>query len=473
MWDFEKYADQTALLDETGTSLTYRHLDGKCRSLAEAAGHRCLVFCLCENSLGSVLGYAAFLQNRIVPILAGNRMEHGLVKQLLEKYQPSFIWGPAEQGRLYVNTHPVSEAYGYMLWRTDYDREYPLHDDLALLLPTSGSTGSPRFVRQTYDNLRANTESIVEYLKLNADQRPVTTLPMYYTYGLSVINTHLDVGACVLLTNRTIMQKEFWTFFNCYRATSLAGVPYTYEMLERLRFRQMDLPSLSVMTQAGGKLSSRLHQLYAEYAQKSGRKFYIMYGQCEATARMGYLPAEMAVRRKGAMGYAIPGGRFWLAGPDGSQIHAPHTMGELIYEGRNVTPGYAQCGEDLIKGDENHGVLFTGDMALFDEEGCYYITGRKKRFLKIFGNRISLDETEDMIRNKYGLDTACAGVDDHMYIFLAGKDQEKAGMARDYVIHKTGLHPSAFRTVVIDQIPRNDAGKIQYAQLDGYYDTIN
>ncbi len=174
--------------------------------------------------------------------------------------------------------------------------------------------------------------SIVQYLHLDETERPITTLPMNYTYGLSIINSHLMVGATILLTEKGLMQKEFWTFFKEQEATSFGGVPYTYEMLERLRFFRMDLPSLRYFTQAGGKLAPERHRKFAEYAQKRGKKFVVMYGQTEATARMGYLPPERALDKCGSMGVAIPGGRMWLRDVDGSRITEPRIVGELLHE---------------------------------------------------------------------------------------------------------------------------------------------
>ena len=291
---------------------------------------------------------------------------------------------------------------------------------------------------------------------------------MNYTYGLSIINTHLYVGATVLLTDRTLMQKEFWKFLKEQNATSFGGVPYTYEMLDKLRFYRMELPSLRTMTQAGGKLTPELHAKFAEYAANSNRSFVVMYGQCEATARMGYLPAHKAVEKKGSMGIAIPGGEFSLIDASGNKIVTPYTPGELVYRGENVTLGYAECSADLAKGDERHGVLETGDMAQFDEDGYYYIVGRKKRFLKIYGNRVNLDETDRLVKGKFNIDAACAGIDDHMFIFLT--DEAMSDAVKDYITATTKLNPAAFRTVIIPEIPRNDSGKTKYSELEKYYD---
>ncbi|SEQ16295.1 Acyl-CoA synthetase (AMP-forming)/AMP-acid ligase II [Lachnospiraceae bacterium NE2001] len=491
MWDLQKFSENIALTDEFGKSIRYSKLQQENEKLYSVIGRRCLVFSMCQNSLGSIIGYTAFVNNGVVPVLLSAEMETELLANLLGLYKPPYIWLPEAlyesifklslDNNSEYNTQDddqssiaeiVYQAHDYILVKTNYDVEYPLNDDLCLLLTTSGSTGSPKFVRQSYTNVRSNAEAIAEYLALDSTEKPITTLPMNYTYGLSIINSHLLVGAEILVTDKGLMQKEFWNFFKEVGATSFGGVPYTYEMLDKLRFYRMDLPSLRYMTQAGGKITTELHSKFADYAEKSDKKFIVMYGQCEATARMGYLPAEYAVSKCGSMGIAIPGGRFHLIDESGEEITAPDTTGELVYEGPNVTLGYAEKGEDLALGDERGGVLHTGDMAQSDADGFYYIVGRKKRFLKIYGNRVNLDETERLIKGHFeGVDVACGGVDDHMYLFLAASSEalESSEDLKSFVVAKTKLNPAAFKVVVIDEIPKNDSGKTLYKALEVYY----
>lgn len=467
IWELCNYHSNTALIDEFGTYLTYGELKEESEKIASIIGKRCLVFSLCRNEIGSVLGYVAFVNGNILPVLLNSQLEEDLLNNLLETYQPSFVWAPSEQCTQFAECVVVYETYNYALLKTKYKMQYPLYDELGLLLTTSGSTGSPKLVRQSYQNILNNAESIVGYLGLDETERPITTLPMNYTYGLSVINSHLLVGATILMTDKGLMQKEFWNFFKEKGATSFSGVPYTYEMLDRLRFYRMKLPSLRTMTQAGGKILPELHEKFAEYARENGKSFVVMYGQCEATARMGYLPPEKAIEKKGSMGIAIPGGKFHLIDADGNEITKPYTTGELVYEGNNVTLGYAECGEDLLKGDERHGILETGDMAQFDEDGYYYIVGRKKRFLKIYGNRVNLDEIDRLIKGKFAIEAASAGVDDHMYLYVT--DEAYAESVREFVISKTRLNPSAFNVIVLDEIPKNDSGKTLYKELAKYF----
>ena len=314
IWDLQQHKGKTALIDELGNQMNYDVLNSEANILSERIGHRCLVFALCRNEIGSVLGYTAFINNGIVPVMVNSHLEEALLQNLLETYSPEYLWLPKDQVEQFAGMSVEHESHNYVLLKTGYEKKYPLFDELGLLITTSGSTGSPKLVRQSYTNVLDNAQSIVKYLKLDDTERPITTLPMNYVYGLSIINSHFLVGATLLLTDKGLMQKEFWSFFKEQEATSFGGVPYTYEMLDKLRFFRMKLPSLRTMTQAGGKITPELHEKFAAYAAEQGKNFVVMYGAAEATARMGYLPPEKAVEKKGSMGIPIPGGVFHLIG---------------------------------------------------------------------------------------------------------------------------------------------------------------
>lgn len=469
--ELKKWGQKQAFIDSYGNKLTYKELNSYAEKMGSILKSRTLVFSFSKNSIGSVTGYISFLYNGIVPLLLNEKIDKELCTNLIDIYRPSFIYIAEERKKEFPEYDCIWEALGYSLLRTEYSGKVEMSPNLALLLTTSGSTGSPKLVRQSYANIQANAESITTYLELDETERPITTLPMNYTYGLSIINSHLLVGATLLLTDDALMKREFWDFFRKENATSFGGVPYTYEILKKLHFFNMDLPSLRTMTQAGGKLSPALHKEFAEHARKSGRHFVVMYGQTEATARMGYLPWERALEKYGSMGIAIPGGKLYIRDSDGQEITKPDIVGELVYEGANVTLGYALCCEDLVKEDENHGVLETGDMAKMDEEGFFYIVGRKKRFLKIFGNRVNLDETERMIKSEFDeIDCACDGVDDKLYVFITVDSQEIRDSVKSFLTYKTGLNSFAFIVKYIEEIPKNEAGKTQYSKLEEVYD---
>ena len=464
MWNFGKFKDRVAIITEQGEKITYAKLNEHCSNLTKHIKSRCLIFHLCSNEIGSLVGYVGFLQAKIVPLMLRADLDIALLKNMIDIYLPKYINVPNSMAEKLPCLQKVYSNLNYTLLKTDFDKSYQLYDKLALLLTTSGSTGSPKLVRQSYKNLTENTKSIVQYLKLNDTERAITSLPMNYNYGISIINTHFWVGAALILTDKSVMQKEFWQHLKDFEATSFAGVPYTYEMLDKLRFFNMNLPNLRYMTQAGGKLLPDLHHKFAKWAKDNNKKFIVMYGATEATARMGYLPAEKSLEKYGSMGIAIPNGKFSLVDTNGNVITTPQSVGELVYEGDNVCLGYAECGEDLCKDDELGGKLFTGDMAEFDNEGFYYIVGRKKRFLKIYGNRISLDETERLIKAEFpSLECACAGTDKMMMIYTT--DSAENENIIEFISTKTGLNKAAFEVKNVNEIPKNASGKTLYDEL--------
>ncbi|MFG6495727.1 AMP-binding protein [Fictibacillus sp. UD] len=422
-------------------------------------GERTLVFCLCSNNKESLFGYVGFIRGGVVPVLLDASIHMDRLRRLIHLYKPAYIWASSENQDL-LKTMDRSFVYGdYTLYKCPTNFQHNLHEHLALLLTTSGSTGSPKFVRLSYENIYENAKSIAKYLDINENEKPITTLPMNYSYGLSIINSHFICGATVVVTGESIMSKEFWNLCKEQQVTTFGGVPFVYEMLDRLKFEELSLPSLKKLTQAGGKLSETLSRKFADVCNQKGIQFFTMYGQTEATARMTYLPYEKNYEKAGSIGIAIPGGELILQDDKGNNITAPHLIGELIYKGPNVSLGYAESLFDLSKKDENHGVLRTGDMAYFDEDGYFFISGRIKRMIKVYGNRISLDDVEAFL-HEHGHNCICAGTDDQMYIYT---------LRDDYVqikkIVKEKLNLKGFKIMRIEEIPRNHFGKILYSNL--------
>jgi long-chain acyl-CoA synthetase len=457
-----KHHEATAVITSDGKSFDYSSIINISNKIYSFINHRSLVFCLCKNQIGSLCGYVSFISNRVVPLMLESSLDKELLENLIKTYNPEYLWVPKEQVGEFTKGQEIYSILDYSLIKLTNHNKYQLNDDLALLLATSGSTGSPKLVMLTYENIKSNAKSIVEYLSIDKNERPITTLPMSYSFGLSIINSHLYSGSTILLTNRTLFEKEFWSFLNEYKATSFSGVPYTYEMLKKLRFTKMDLPSLTTLTQAGGKMNIDLNKEIAEFCHNNNKRLFVMYGQTEATARMSYLPHEQSLSKLGSMGIAIPGGQFSIINESGQTVTESNVVGELVYEGRNVSLGYAECGKELSKLDENKGVLITGDMAKRDENGFYYIVGRKKRFVKIFGNRINLDETERLLKNIVS-DCACVGNDDQMYIYI--NDESRSEEVRNFISVKIGIHHSAFTIKHTATIPKNPSGKTIYNKL--------
>ncbi len=437
--------ERLAVVTDTGRRVTYGELRETVEGLADAIrSYPGLGVVVCDNSFEALATYLAFLEAHVPVLLLDASKEPETYRAIFDAYRPSWICA------LVPATYEGCEM---KIWhvRKTYDEPYEMNPDLAVLLTTSGSTGSPKLVRLTRENLRSNAEAIADYLDITADERPITSLPMHYSYGLSVINSHLLRGATLLMTDKSVMQREFWDFAREEGATSMAGVPYTYEMLRRLKVMEMDLPELKTFTQAGGHLRPELVREMVEGARAAGKRFMVMYGQTEATARMSYVPQEHALDKCGSIGVAIPGGRLEIVD------------GELVYHGPNVSMGYAECADDLLGGDDNHGTLYTGDLARMDEDGYFYITGRRKRFVKIWGNRCNLDSLEDIVR-EVTADCACTGVDDLVTVYVTAEGHEKE--IRELLTERTGLNARAFQVKVVDAIPKSAAGKTLYSQLN-------
>lgn len=464
--DIDRYTDRIAVITEQGEELSYKNFLREADALYQGLEERSIVFLVCRNCLESVCAYIGALRKKVVPVMINAGIDSSLFKNLYETYHPSHIYAPDVWESLEgMSLTEICKYRSFVMYRTSWRRDYRLNQDLALLLTTSGSTGSPKLVRQSYRNITANACSIAEYLDIQEDDRAITTMPMSYTYCLSIINSHLLKGACIIMNEYSVVQREFWSTFKNLEPTTFGGVPYIYEQLKALRFGKMELPSLRYITQAGGRLSREMAEEFNEICEKKGIKLIIMYGQTEATARMSYLPWENAKEKAGSMGIAIPGGKFSLIDSEGNEIADSNVVGELVYQGENVTLGYAEGYQDLIKGDENHGILHTGDMAERDEDGFYYIVGRKKRFLKMYGNRVNLDEVEGMLKRQ-GYSCVCAGEDDRLKIYTTEKNESVWQKMREFLGHTLGFTVKSFEVIYIDEIPRNEAGKVLYSALN-------
>jgi len=351
---------------------------------------------------------------------------------------------------------------GAYSWRRKTEHPYVVHPDLVVLLSTSGSTGSPKLVRLSWKNVESNAQSICQALNITSHSRAISSLPFHYSYGLSVLNTHLFMGASLVMTDDSLTAASFWDLFRTMECESFAGVPYSYEILRRLDVDKLAGPTLSVMTQAGGKLQRELIGHFHKVMTARDGLFFVMYGQTEATARISVLPPSFLPEKLGSVGMPIPGGSLALK-IDNSITREANQSGELVYSGPNVMMGYATGPNDIGLGDILGGTLYTGDLAHFDDEGFTYIDGRMKRDAKIFGLRVSLDEIEDILR-VYG-PTAVVADNEKLLVYCEYGDESEFGRIRQELASKLMVHYSAFHFRRLDRIPTNSSGKIDYSQL--------
>jgi acyl-CoA synthetase (AMP-forming)/AMP-acid ligase II len=423
---------------------------------------RGLILLLAQNDLSSIATYAGAVEAGTPIAIVDSRTAPDAIIELVRAYRPRAVVGSDGTADLLdeecllaaVESHPL----GGQVAVPAIDPGPRPHPDLAVLLATSGTTGSRKFVRLSRRNLQSNAEAIGEYLGLTEDERPITTLPFHYSFGLSVVNSHWAIGAPIILTGESVMQSSLWASVRSLGATSLAGVPYTFQMLERVGFRDQDLPSIQTLQQAGGALDEKLVRVYAEHMAERGGRLFVMYGQTEATARIAYVPPDRLQDKLGSAGRVIPRGSLEI---DPSEPGS--SDGEVVYRGPNVMMGYAEGADDLETGDVLGGVLRTGDLGRLDDEGFLYLTGRSKRIVKVHGMRINLDEVESLLR-EHG-SAAAVGEPDLITAFCEFGDEVVLAGLRPKVARRLRVHHYALRLQHVSAIPVTSSGKPDYGIL--------
>lgn len=457
MWEFKKFENNTALISEGGRQITYRELDVLQKQYAAFMdSERSFVFLICDISVESILIYISCIQNRIPVMVLDNKLSGEKVADLIYAYQPDYIW---DFGKQYFWEEYILEKsfQDFCLYHKTQNR-VSVNKDLALVLLTSGSVGSKKGVRISYQNIESNMRSIAKSLELSEKDVAMVMLPMCYTYGLSVIHSNLSVGGTLLVPKSQIFTARFWEFFKIYNGSSICGVPYTYQLLRRLGFYKKELPSLRLITQAGGALGIEEQKYLLEYAKKHDVNVAIMYGQTEATARISCYFLNRHPEKIGSVGKVISGGVIEI------ESRESETEGEIIYLGDNVSLGYAQSYEDLCKNAENNRTICTGDIGYLDDEGYLYIIGRKKRFAKILGVRMNLDDLQRVLSQKSHAIIFCIEYNEKIYAFV----EKESNICKEKVINaieEIGMDKRIFEIVMEKKIPRECNGKVSYSRL--------
>jgi acyl-CoA synthetase (AMP-forming)/AMP-acid ligase II len=457
----------TALVDaDARDTWTYERLGAAaCRAADRFRQPRKgVVLWISRTSAESVAAYLGILASGHAALPVPHDQPEPQLERLLAIYRPELAVSlpedalPGSAGAEYVREPlDVGGPRALQVWRRQQPAQGDVHAELALLLSTSGSTGTPKMARLSQRNLESNARSIALALAIDDRECAIASLPFHYSYGLSVLHSHLLAGARLVLTQRSPLEADFWRAIAEHGCTSLAGVPHTYSILRRLGFAKTAPACLVTLTQAGGKMSPDLIREFSAIMKSRGGRLYVMYGQTEATARMTVLPPDRVDEKLGGVGFPIDGGAIEIRRPDPSARE-----GEVVYRGPNVMLGYAESRGDLARGDENQGVLETGDLGYLDPDGCLFITGRLKRFAKVFGLRVSLDDIEARLA-PHG--TVAATGDDHIAVFTPHACADAVRAALGALARELQIHPSAFRLRALDELPLLPSGKVDYAQL--------
>lgn len=445
-----KYNNKICIIEDNN-KFTYKEFINLSDQLASKINKRSLVFLITGNNIETLATYVGLIRGKSVVVLLEKNINNEFLENLISKYKPNYI----VQKKTSTLPNGYKEFFNfkkYVYLKKILNKKILMNDKLALLLTTSGTTGSPKLVRLSYDNYIHNSKDIISSLELK-NNSVITTLPMNYTYGSSIINTHLISGGKIILNNCSILEKKFWDRFKKYQPNCFYGVPYIFEIIDKLNFKRFYHKNFKFIANAGGKLDERLLKKLIYFSEKKRIKFYSMYGQTEASPRMSLLNHKDLKKKFNSIGKAINKNYFYIIDKKGEKIRSPYKDGELVYKGKNVCMGYSKTYKDLKKKDENNNILFTGDLARYDKDKFFYIVGRIKRIIKIFGIRINLEDIEFFLK-KIGCDAKCMIIDDKLDIQHNEKNLDINNF-KNKLSKKLNLNKNYINFKYVDKISNN------------------
>jgi len=350
-------------------------------------------------------------------------------------------------------------------------------EDLAMIIYTSGTTANPKGVMLSHENLSANAESIIGYLRLTVNDKIMVVLPFYSSYGNSLLTTHIRVGGTLVIDNRFMYPNLVIDSMLAEKVTGFAGVPSSFLLLiKKSAIRKYQFPNLRYVTQAGGAMAPSMIEEFLEIVPDI--EFYVMYGQTEASPRLSYLKSENLNDKMGSIGKAIPGVELTVLNEEGIPVK-PGQTGEIVAKGRNVMQGYWNAPEETALVLRKEG-LFTGDLAQIDEEGFIYIVGRKKEIIKSRGNSINPFEIENVVCQIPNIvECAAVGISDEILgeaiaLFVVGNGsviEEKDIML--FCRSNMAAYKVPKKIEIVSELPKTASGKIKRQELRKNWESEN
>ena len=465
----ENVRDKIALIDDQGYCMTYSELDRIVNEIAGVCVSSTLVMMLCKNSVAAVAGYVGFVSNGIVPLMTSYYVSDESINNIIKVYKPRYLYVPVEKKNEYDSYQMIWKIQGYCVLQSVNWVDYEIHPELEVLLSTSGSTGSPKYVRMGRNAFQISVSEVTRYCEYCGNERFITLSPVSYMLGLHRIRCHLYMGNTILLTDKKVMEKEFWDFYDENQATSFAAVPYVFEMLDRMKFFDDSSNGMYRMTVAGGKISDELRLKICQYAKKNNVIFEMMYGTTEVCCDNGLVcyPKEDIDIGENCIGKPLSTMQWNVLNAEKENIDLEYEEGELCIQSKCCMLGYAENYADLSKGDEVHGVYSTGDIVYKGSNGYYYFVARNKRIEKIFGNRVSLDEIEKIVKEYLCTnDCVCIGRENHITVLVLPPYYEKKREILKRLVAGTGMVGSVFEIDIIEEIPRSSGGKVLYGEIE-------
>lgn len=495
-----RFPDRVALVHD-GIRATYGQINSQANCLAAYLAEQGVepgdrVALLLENSLEYVVAYYAALKAGAVAVPLNTELKPDGLRYLLAELEAAFVLSQRKYERLLRQIDLRAAAVGRVLLKspkldlkqdvpvTDWDEvvrsgEWPdlqrdiMPDQLGSIIYTSGSTGHPKGAMLTHRNIVANVNSICQYLKLTENDVQMVVQPFFYVMGKSLLNTHVAVGGRIVINNRFAYPATVIRQMIEENVTGFSGVPSTYAHLlhqSPLAASRDELTSLRYCTQAGGHMAST-NKLKLIEILPEGTELFIMYGATEASARLAYVEPDMLKEKIESIGRAIPGVVLKVLDAEGRELPAGQ-VGELVASGANIMQGYWKNRAATDEALSRHG-YHTGDLGYCDDEGYFFVVGRKDNQLKVSGHRINTQEIEDVILSSGQIvEVAVVGIPDpllenRLVAVAVGLDDDAD---QRQLIAFCAKRLPAFKVpqqiVFVGSLPKNASGKVDKKECE-------
>lgn len=435
-----RWSNHIAVKDDKGGQASYRQVYEAAVNMEEYRDGRVLTLIYCDNSFENLVMVLKLFMIGQPMLLLSQNSDSAFRKEISERFQPFYIW---EKGQL----KKADGGSGIL---------YEIHPELALLLSTSGTIGKPKLTRISYQNIAEELRIGAEEYGIRKGQKTIRILPIEHVGGLVFCLYHWNVGGCVVTTDAQLMSSRFDNLYDEEEIQNIIGIPFHYSVLLKKGFWQdkRRISRLNCALFAGAKMDEREQFILISLLQE---KFVISYGQTECMAAVATAAFKNPEDKPGTVGRAVPGVKARV-----------DEKGELYIESPTVCMGYAYDYRDLGKRDENQGVIATGDLAYIDEEGYIFLKGRIRRFVKILGNRIGLDEIETLLKTNFPEhEFACTGENDEVNVFFKKTDEcNLEDWCRKELYQKVDIPLSMIHCYPVEEFPRSGAGKVLYSALD-------
>lgn len=432
------YSTNIAVKKDSEQGMTYAYIYEKARAMSQYKNKRQLTCVVCSGSFESVVFILQLFMLKQPMILLPGDMQNGYLDEIRERFHPGYLWKDNQLTEIAMETGKEDNH---------------IHPDLAVLLSTSGSMGTPKLVKISYDNILAAAAAGIKAFHITSMQKGILILPVDHVLGLMFCFYHWLCGAAIVVTPLPFMSKEFERVYDRENINNIAGIPFVYRVFKKTGFWEnaKRRSALNSAITAGAKLEESLRQSMVLQLDK---KFKVAYGQTETTGAITSASFQDIENKDGVIGKAMEGASLY--------VH----KGELIVQSECVCLGYAYGVANLSVGDENHGVIATGDLAEMDDEQMIFLRGRKKRFIKILGHRYQLDELELLLSEKIpDYEFACSGLDDDLRVFVECGSGEKPAQIIDVLHDIVHIPLNMIHIQSVEKIPRSSTGKILYAKL--------